>query len=366
MTFRKVPPGPRRLLGWLPLIAVALLAACSGPFPQSTLIPKGDFATMVDEVFMTTVKWAVVVFILVEGALLYAIWRFRGRPGDQEPEQTHGNAVVEVVWTIIPAAILAFIAVPTVRTIFKTAEIPAGAMEVEVIGHQWWWEFRYPEQQIVTANELVVPAGKPVVVKIRTADVLHSYWIPQFAAKRDAFPQKYTTFYFTTDSLGDFTGQCAEFCGIQHGRMGSLVIVKSQDEFAQWVATQQVGSPMINAGKVEADTTTPSDPAAAQAKAERDSVMARGQRAFMAGGCIGCHAMAGTPTAGLTGLQGPNLSHVGSRLRLAAGILENTPENLARWLREPQVVKEGSLMKLPRPLTEDEITALVAYLRAHQ
>ena len=318
MTFRKVPPGPRRLPGLLPLIAVALLAACSGPFPQSTLIPKGDFATMVDEVFMTTVKWAVVVFILVEGALLFAIWKFRGRPGDQEPEQTHGNAIVEVVWTIIPAAILAFIAVPTVRTIF------------------------------------------------RTADVLHSYWVPQFAAKRDAFPLKYTTFYFTTDSLGAFTGQCAEFCGVQHGRMGSLVIVKSQDEFAQWVATQQVGSPMINAGKVEVDTTTPSDPAAAQAKSERDSVLARGQRAFMAGGCIGCHAMAGTPTAGLTGLQGPNLSHVGSRKRLAAGILENTPENLARWLREPQVVKEGSLMKLPRPLTEDEITALVAYLRAHQ
>jgi cytochrome c oxidase subunit 2 len=271
-----------------------------------------------------------------------------------------------VVWTIIPAAILAFIAVPTVRTIFRTAEIPAGAMEVEVIGHQWWWEFRYPEQQIVTANELVVPAGKPVVVKIRTADVLHSYWVPQFAAKRDAFPRKYTTFFFTTDSLGAFTGQCAEFCGVQHGRMGSLVIVKTQDEFAQWVATQQVGSPMINAGKVEVDTTTPSDPAAAQAKSERDSVIARGQRAFMAGGCIGCHAMAGTPTAGLTGLQGPNLSHIGSRMRLAAGILENTPENLARWLREPQVVKEGSLMKLPRPLTEDEITALVAYLRAHQ
>ena len=366
MTFRKVPPGPCAPLRWLPLLAVALLAACSGPFPQSTLIPKGDFATMVDEVFMTTVYWAVVVFILVEGALLFAIWKFRGRPGDQEPEQTHGNAVVEVVWTIIPAAILAFIAVPTVRTIFLTAEIPEGAMEVEVIGHQWWWEFRYPAQQIVTANEMVVAAGKPVVVKIRTADVLHAYWVPQFAAKRDAFPQKYTTFWFTTDSLGAFTGQCAEFCGLQHGRMGSLVVVKTPAEFDQWVATQQVGSPLINRGVVAVDSTAPADTAGALAKAERDSVMARGSRAFMAGGCIGCHAMVGQPTAGLTALQGPNLSHVGSRLKLAAGILDNTPENMARWLREPQVVKEGSLMKLPRPLTEDEITALVAYLRAHQ
>ncbi len=326
----------------------------------------GDFARMVDDVFMTTVKWAVVTFVLVEGALLYVIWKFRGHPGDQEPEQTHGNAILEVVWTIIPAAILAFIAVPTVRTIFQTADIPDGAMEVEVIGHQWWWEFRYPEQQIVTANEMVVAAGRPVVVKIRTADVLHAFWVPQFAAKRDAFPRKYTTFFFTTDSLGAFTGQCAEFCGLQHGRMGSLVVVKTPDEFARWVATQQVGSPLVNNGLVAVDSTTPADSAAARVKTERDSVTARGRRAFMSGGCIGCHAMVGTPTAGLTALQGPNLSHVGSRLRLAAGVLENTPENLARWLREPQVVKEGSLMKLARPLTEDEISALVAYLRAHQ
>src|SRR5512137_1759072 len=127
MTFRKVPSRPPRHRVWLPLLAVALLAACGGPFPQSTLIPKGDFAQMVDEVFFTTVKWAVLVFVLVEGALLFAIWKFRGKPGDAEPEQTHGNTTVEIIWTVIPAAILAFIAVPTVRTIFRTAELPEGA-----------------------------------------------------------------------------------------------------------------------------------------------------------------------------------------------------------------------------------------------
>jgi cytochrome c oxidase subunit 2 len=364
MSFRKALSWPARLRVWLPLLAVALLVgACGGPFPQSTLIPKGDFAVMVDEVFFTTVRWAVLVFVLVEGALIYAIFRFRGKPGDSEPEQTHGNTTVEVVWTIIPAAILAFIAVPTVRTIFRTSDIPAGAMEVEVIGHQWWWEFRYPEQKIVTANEMHVPAGRTVLMKIRTADVLHSFWVPQFAAKRDAFPGKYNTLYFKTDSLGSFTGQCAEFCGVQHGRMGSLVVVQTPADFEQWVATQQVGSPLINGGQVAvADSAAPAD-SAAQGE---DPVIAKGRETFVTGGCIGCHAMVGQPTAGIIGLAGPNLSHVGSRQRLAAGMLTNTDENMARWLRDPNAVKEGSLMKLPRQLTEEEISALVAYLRSHQ
>lgn len=361
MSFRRVPSWPARHRVWLSLLA--LVAGCGGPFPQSTLIPMGDFAEMVDRVFMTTVWWAVVVFVLVEGALLFAIFRFRGRPDDAEPEQTHGNATVEVVWTIIPAAILTFIAVPTIQTIFRTAELPEGAMEVEVIGHQWWWEFRYPEQGVVTANEMHVPAGRPVVMKIRTADVLHSFWVPQFAAKRDAFPNKYTTLFFTTDSLGTYTGQCAEFCGLQHGRMHSLVVVQTPEEFDAWVAARQAGSPLVNAGVVEVDTAAPADPAA---RAERDALLARGRQTFTTTGCLGCHAMVGTPTAGLLTLMGPNLSHFGSRQRIGAGILENTDENLARWLREPQKVKEGSLMKLPRDLTEDEIRVLVAYLRAHQ
>ena len=274
------------------------------------------------------------VFVLVEGALLVTIVRFRARPGDREPRQIHGNAVLELVWTVIPAAILVVIAVPTVRTIFRTAELPADALEVEVIGHQWWWEFRYPEQRIVTANEMHVPAGRTVLVKIRSADVLHAFWIPQFAAKRDAFPRKYTTLYFKTDSLGWFTGQCAEFCGLQHARMGSVVVVQVAEEFASWVTRQQAGSPLINAGA----TPPPADSAPAAAA---DSVESRGRQAFLTGGCVGCHAMAGTPTAGLVNLPGPNLSHFGGRQRIGAGMLENTPENLARWLRDPSRSSKG-------------------------
>jgi cytochrome c oxidase subunit II len=346
-------------LSVLPLLL--LLAACGGgPYPQSTLIPMGDFARMVDELFRTTVWWALVVFVLVEGALLFAIWRFRSRPGDPEPRQIHGNALLEVIWTVIPAAVLAVIAVPTVQTIFRTAELPEGALEIEVIGHQWWWEYRYPAEGVVTATEMHVPAGRTVVVKIRSADVLHSFWVPQFGAKRDAFPGRYTTFFFTTDSLGVFPGQCAEFCGKQHGRMASAVVVQTPEEFARWVGEQRAGSPLVNGGRVTYASAEDS------LAVEADSVESRGRAAFMAAGCLGCHAMVGTPTAGVLGLVGPNLSHVGSRLRLAGGMLEHTPENLARWLRDPQGIKEGSLMRLARPLTEDEIDALVAYLRAHR
>lgn len=365
MTLREVRSGLSQHRAWLsPLVVALVTAGCGGTtaeYPQSTLIPQGDFAAMVDDVFMTTVKWAVLVFVLVEGALLFAIWKFRSRPGDAEPEQSHGNTTLEILWTIIPAAILAFIAVPTVRTIFRTAEIPENALEVEVIGHQWWWEFRYPEQQIVTASDLVVPAGRTVLLKIRTADVLHSFWVPQFAAKRDAFPNKYNTLWFTTDSLGVFTGQCAEFCGTQHGRMHSYVVVKTPAGFDAWVANQRVGSPLINRGVVEAAPVETAAPPAPE-----DPLQAEGKELFISAGCVGCHAMVGQPTAGVLNLVGPNLSHLGSRTTIAGGILTNTDDNLARWLRDPQAVKPGSLMKLPRQLTEDEVTALVAYLRAHQ
>ncbi len=363
MSLRKVLPGsPGTMARLLLLVGVVALSGCGGDYPQSTLTPLGDFAKLVDDLFSGTVRWAVLVFVLVEGALIYAILKFRARPGDAEPQQTHGNALVEVVWTIIPAVILAFIAVPTVRTIFQTAEVPEDALEIEVIGHQWWWEFRYPSEGVVTATEMHVPAGQKVVLKMRTADVLHSFWVPQFAAKRDVFQNKYTTMWFTADTIGRFPGQCAEFCGIQHARMHSWVVVQPPEEFAAWVTAQQVGSPLVNRGVVAVDTT--------QAPAVPDSVVIRGEAAFVATGCISCHAMVGTPLAGQlfegNTNAGPNLSHVASRRHLAGGLFENTEANLRRWLRDPQGLKPGSNMRLPRPLTDDEIDVLVAYLQTRQ
>jgi cytochrome c oxidase subunit 2 len=344
-----------------------VVAGCtSEQYPNSTLDPKTEFTTIIDDVFMTTFKWAVVVFVLVEGALVFAILRFRGKASDPEPRQTHGNTTVEIVWTIIPAVILALIAVPTIRGIFATADTPEDALTVEVIGHQWWWEFRYPDQKVVTASELHVPVGRKVVLFMKTADVLHSFWTPQLAAKRDVFPQRYTTLWFSAPDTGSYGGQCAEFCGVQHARMGFVIEVDTPEEFDQWVTGQQVGSPLINGGQVTRDTTVVPDSAAQAAQADRDSLMARGSQLFMSGGCIGCHAMVGTPMAGQLGVIGPNLSHVGSRKTLAGAMMANTDENLARWLRDPQAVKSGTLMKLPRKLTEEEVQALVAYLRAHQ
>ena len=338
----------------LPLLL--LLAGCAHNYPQTTLQPRGDFARLVDSLFRTTVWWAVVVFVLVEGALLIAIFKFRGRPDDPEPRQVHGNTVLEVVWTIIPAFILVMIAVPTIKTIFKTSDYATGdVVQIEVVGHQWWWEFRYTGLGVVTANEMHVPVGKTVNLRMTTADVIHSFWVPQFAAKRDVFPGRHNPLWFKAEVTGTFSGQCAEFCGTQHGRMGLKVISQTPEEFAAWVEQQRLGSPLVNGGKVARDTTLPAD-----------TLMTKGLAAFLGGGCIGCHAMLGAPTAGVMGMKGPNLSHVGSRATIVAGMLDNTPENLRKWLSNPDSVKRGTLMVLPRKLTDAELTLLVAYLRAHQ
>ncbi|HXE57346.1 MAG TPA: cytochrome c oxidase subunit II [Gemmatimonadales bacterium] len=341
----------RRVTGraWAPVFAALALAGCAENYPQTTLLPRGDFARLLHDVFQTTVWWALVVFVLVEGLLLFAIFRYRGRPGDAEPEQTHGNTTLEIVWTAIPAFILAMIAVPTVKTIFATYEDPGPeALHIDVIGHQWWWEFRYPEYGIVTAGELHVPVGRTVRLNMSAADVLHSFWVPQFAAKRDVFPNRPTHLWFKAEVAGNFPGQCAEFCGIQHGRMAHRIVAHEPAEFEAWVAKMRRPRP------APTDTATP--PAAGIDSAQ----LATARKVLPT--CAGCHAFSATDTT--RGRIGPNLADVGSRSFIAAGWLENTDENLARWLRTPQAVKEGVLMP-NLGLTDEQVTALVAYLRAY-
>jgi len=348
---------PGRLARALPAVALFLLG-CAENYPQTTLDPRGDFARLVDQLFSTTLIWAVVVFVLVEGALLVAIWKFRGRPDDPAPKQVHGNTTLEIVWTAIPAFILVMIAIPTVKTIFRTSDYATGedVVQIEVIGHQWWWEFRYTDLGVVTANEMHVPVNKTVNLRMTTVDVLHSFWVPQFAAKRDVFPRRHNPMWFKAEVTGTFPGQCAEFCGIQHATMGFITVVETQEEFDAWVARERVGSPLVDAGQVAVDTTAPPD-----------SVEIKGRELFAgAGGCIGCHAMVGTPMAGIAQMRGPNLTHFGSRKTMVGAWLENTPENLTRWLSNPDSVKQGTLMVLPRQLTADEVAMLVAYLRSHQ
>src|SRR5216117_2745552 len=227
-----------RLRLWLAAAALAI-SGCGGPFPQSTLHPRSDFARATDVLFTDIFWWAAAVFVVVELMLLVAIVRFRHREGRAAPRPTHGHTLMEIGWTLAPAVILVFVAVPTVRTIFATAgEAPADALKVDVIGHQWWWEFRYQELALVTANELHVPLGRVVQLSITSADVIHSFWAPPLGGKRDAIPGHMTRIAFRPDSVGDYSGQCAEFCGASHANMRLRVIVDSDSGFGAWAQAQ--------------------------------------------------------------------------------------------------------------------------------
>ena len=222
------------------MLALALAGCSPERYPQTALLPLSDFARIGDHVQDQTFYWALGVFILVEGALLYSIFRFRGRPDDPEPSQIHGNTTIEIIWTLIPALILAAIAVPTVKGIFETNRTPPGAMKIEVIGHQWWWEFHYPEAGVTTANEMYIPAGRTVEL----IDQLRPTWCTASGrrgspGKRDVFPGRETRLWWKADSTGLFPGQCAEYCGIQHARMAFHVRSVSPADFDAWIAHMQ-------------------------------------------------------------------------------------------------------------------------------
>lgn len=320
----------------------AATAACGGSFPQSTLHPKSDFARAIDQLFTGIFWWAVVVFVIVEGLLLYAIVRYRRREGAPAPKALHGHTALEIGWTLAPALILVFIAVPTMRTVFATSgRAPDGALRVEVVGHQWWWEYRYPDLGIVTANELHIPQGRPVQLELTSADIIHSFWVPALGGKRDLTPGRVTRIAFTADSAGAYAGQCAEFCGLSHANMRLRVFVQSDSAFGAWVARQQA------------------EPEAAP----RDSLVQRGREDFVRSGCIGCHAIAGQPLA--VGTIGPNLTHVGSRTTLAGALFPNTSDYLRRWIHNAPSLKPGSRMP-PSLLPDDELGAIVAYLQSLQ
>ncbi|MDH3456334.1 MAG: cytochrome c oxidase subunit II [Gemmatimonadota bacterium] len=323
------------------LATTLVVSACGGDYPQSTLDPSADFGERIDALYRTIFWWALGVFVVVEAALLFVILRYRERPGLAEPKHVHGSTLLEVAWTLAPAIVLVFIAVPTIRTIFETDGTPdAGALEIEVIGHQWWWEFRYPEFGITTANEMHVPRGRPVALSMTSADVIHSFWVPRLGGKRDVIPRRTTRLAFTPDSVGEFLGQCAEFCGTSHANMRFRFMVDGEDEFVAWVAQQQ-------APPVAAEALTGLAREGAELFANPAKL------------CFGCHMVDGVSP----GVLGPNLTHVGSRSMIASGILPNTREGLARWIRDPVGEKPGSLM--PKvPLTEQEIAALVAYLQS--
>ncbi len=337
---------PSKFLIWSASAALALFAAgCAGHFPQSSLSPHSDVGWMIQNLFSSIVGWAMGIFLVVETVLIVAIVRFRRREGvqDRVPEHVHGHTGLEVAWTIAPALVLLFIAVPTVRTIFRSGGAPPrAALQVQVIAHQWWWEFRYPDYHITTANEVHLPVGRTAYFTLESADVIHSFWLPAFGGKRDVVPNRTNHLWFTPDAVGTFPGQCAEFCGISHANMRMRAVVQTEADFDAWARAQQAPAP---------------PPTAALA--------AQGAQVYSHQVCIGCHTMEGVSA----GTIGPNLTHVGSRGTIGAGLIPNTPENMAEWIRNTEAIKPGTVMAQTMrnvKMSDSDLRALVAYLESRK
>ena len=341
------------------LIAGALLlsVACGDQGgPQSALRPAGDVAAKADSLWDLTFGIAVVVFFLVEGALIYAVIKFRARPG-REAAQFHGNTRVEVLLTALPALILAGIAVPTVQTIFQSSEIPESALEVKIIAHQFWWEYQYTEEGVVTANELHMPTNRPVYITLDGAltdrvnpsqpEVNHSFWVPRLGGTQDIVPGRINHLVYEADEPGTYLGQCKEFCGLGHAFMRLRAIAHTPEEFEQWLADQKEPAPAPESGLA----------------AEGAELFANGpQSGQWTGGytCVSCHAADTTELASQN--VGPNLTHFADRQTFASGVFDNNAKNLAAWLNDPPGVKPGAQMPA-LGLTQEEIDALVAYLQ---
>ena len=357
------------LMGIALLTSVLMLAACETATPLSTIAPEGSNAENIYSLLKPVAVAGLVVFVLVEGLLVYTVFRFRRR-SQAMPVQTHGNTRVEILWTIAPAIIVLVIAVLTFRTQAINSVQPPDALRIEVVGHQWWWEFKYPQQSIVTANDVYIPVGRDVTFVLNSVDVIHSFWVPRLGGKTDVIPNNTNYLTYRANREGVYYGHCTEFCGEQHALMRMRLIAVAPEVFDRWVANQQT-PPVKPAGEYVVPTavrrTTPTPgvptPTVAPTPTPFADPAARGQVTFIRKGCVSCHVIGGVPQA--KGLTGPNLTYLGSRTTLAAGTMPNTPENLRLWLRDPGAIKPGNLMAAaikPGVLSEQEISDLVAYL----
>ena len=309
----------------------------------SIFSPLSQPAQEIKETSILVLAVCAVIFIIVAGLLVYAIVRFRHRAGDEasEPPQVYGSNQIELAWTVLPILVVFVLILVTSRTIadIQNRKSPPGAIQATVVGHQWWWEIRYPELGIVTANELHVPAStgnsrQPTFLKLQSADVAHSFWVPQLAGKTDLIPNKENRMWIEPTKPGIYLGNCAEYCGTQHARMLIRVVVQSPDEFDRWVRDQQQATLVA-------------------------TTAAEVRKAFFANSCVNCHTIRGTSAQGKFG---PDLTHLMSRETLAAGAAPNTQDNLRLWVRDPQRIKLGCLMPNMQ-MTDQEVDQLVAYLQ---
>jgi cytochrome c oxidase subunit 2 len=312
-----------------------LLASPDGPTQNLSIFdPVSPPAESIRSLSVLVLAITGFIFVVVEGILIYSIVRFRRRAMDAgaEPPQVYGSKPIEIAWTAAPALVVFVLTLVSARTLWEV-NVPPPAPQpgdntlfVTVVGRQWWWEYTYDHYDgrglgFTTANELHVPAGadgvaRPVYLTLKSADVAHSFWVPRLAGKTDLIPGRINSMWFRTDRPGLYLGQCAEYCGTQHANMLLRVVVDPPSDFEKWLENEQ--KPAVE------------DPAASA-----------GRSAFVAQSCVNCHRVRGTPAQGR---YAPDLTHLMARKTLASGMVENTPENLRRWVADPQPIKPGCLM----------------------
>jgi cytochrome c oxidase subunit II len=324
-------------------LAVGFAATPDSPLSSTNIFaPASTPARTIFGLSMFVLAVTAVIFVVVGGLLVYSVVKFRGRPTDagREPAQVYGSTQIEMAWTVIPVLIVAVLFLATARVIhaIQDAPKPATALDVTVIGHQFWWEFRYPKFGIVAANELHIPASDPAhptptFLKLLSADTDHSFWVPELGGKTDLIPNRVNEMWLDPPNPGIYLGQCAQYCGTQHGKMLLRVSVDRPSDFAAWVRAQQQ-------------------------VAAQDARVGVGKHVFETTACINCHAIGGTAA---NGRFGPDLTHLMSRNTIASGAADNTPANLRLWIQNPDAIKPGSLMPAMK-LSDADLDAVTAYL----
>lgn len=338
------------LAGWLSWEAVPK----SGVFGTARTPSIHDGTTaltrQIDDLYWVVFAISAVVFVGVEAAILWAVFRYRRRPGDGEPPQWHGNNTLEIVWTVIPAVLVlgtGLYSFGAMRANYASAPSDADSLVITATGQQWWWAFDYREPELTTSTELVVPIGRPVKVYLESIDVLHSFWVPELAVKFDAVPGRrdggygQNVVWFTATQPGRYEGQCAELCGTQHAGMRFTVVAVEPEAYEAWAAAM---------------AETPVPPVA-----DADDPVSRGYEAVRTRGCQACHAVDGVEE--MVATVGPNLTRVATRSFLAGGVIPNTHDDLLAWIREPDSRKIGSKMQA-MGLSDAEIQDVIAYLES--
>jgi cytochrome c oxidase subunit 2 len=342
-TTQSIPIRAAKQLAMFALSSVLLPPGALAEHSPNVFSPQSTPAKSIFDLSLFVLSITGIIFVVVFVLLVYSISKFRANAANanREPAPVYGSTQIELAWTIIPILIVVVLYLATARVIhaIQDAPEPPGALEVIAIGHQYWWEFRYPKLGIVTANELHIPVSDPAhptptFLQLLSADTDHSFWVPELAGKTDLVPNHPNRMWMDPEHTGIFVGQCAQYCGTQHAKMLLRVSVDNPEDFAAWVRSQQ------------------------QPAVQETSVIA-GRQVFEHTACINCHTVSGSPA---DGRFGPDLTHLMSRATIAAGAAENTPENLRLWIQNPDAIKPGSLMPAMK-LSDADVDAVVNYMK---